>query len=715
MHRQLARTPRLQPLGCALGMILCASPVHAQGTSPGKRAVQESAPQLATVKVTAALDQVRNQLSPSTGSSLYVFTPQALKALPLGRSTPLNEVLLQAPGVVRDSFGQLHIRGNMANIQYRINGVILPESIAGFGQTLDTRIIKSVGLLDGALPAQYGLRTAGVISIDTRSGAQLGNGGSVGVTTGSNGHIAPFLDVHGHSGRWSWFFSGNYLRDNLGISAPTAARHTPHDRTWQSNGFGDLSYLINDHARISLLAGVSNNRFQIPPNPGQPALYQLAGVSSYPSADINENQNELTRFAVLSLQGKLGNTDYQISAGQRYSQVNYLPDPIGDLMYLGVAATVMRSNRADTLQADFATPLGLRNTLRYGFFGDFQRGVQDNTARVFAADAAGNQTGDVPFTLLDNHVLLARTTSVYVQDQWNASDWLTLNGGLRYDRISGFLDESQLSPRLGLVYQLDNQWTLHAGYARYFSPPAPGLITSTDLAEFAGTTNQQPGNSNTDVRAMRENYYDAGVQWAPDANLTLGLDAYYSQSRDTLDVGQFGTALIFADFNYGYGRNHGVEFTASWRHGPLHAYLNAALDLARAKVIASGQYNFSPAEVSYIADHWILLDHAPRLTGSGGLDYRLATGTTAGFDFMYSSGLRAGFADTLTMPGWFQLDLSVGQRFDPPDLGTLHARLALVNALDRVIELRNGTGLGVGLAPQYAQRRGVYLTLRKNF
>ena len=70
---------------------------------------------------------------------------------------------------------------------------------------------------------------------------------------------------------------------------------------------------------------------------------------------------------------------------------------------------------------------------------------------------------------------------------------------------------------------------------------------------------------------------------------------------------------------------------------------------------------------------------------------------------MRSSGLRAGFANTLTMPGWFQLDLSVGQRFDPPDLGTLHARLALVNALDRVIELRNGTGLGVGLAPQYAQ------------
>ena len=711
MCRSHAMQPRLRRL--ALALILVGPLAHAAATPVASR--HRKVEKLATVTVNATLDQARNQLSPSTGSSLYVFTPQALKALPLGRSTPLNEVLLQAPGVVRDSFGQLHIRGNMANIQYRINGVILPESIAGFGQTLDTRIIKSVSLLDGALPAQYGLRTAGVISIDTRTGAQLGNGGSMGVTAGSNGYIEPFLDLHGHSGRWSWIFSGSYLRDDLGISAPTAAQHTPHDRTWQGKGFGDLTYLINDHTRISLLVGVTNDRFQIPPNPAQPALYQLAGVSSYPSSAINENQNELTRFAVLSLQGKLGRTEYQVSAGQRYSRVNYLPDPIGDLMYLGVAATVLRSNRANTLQADFSTPLGPRNTLRYGFFGDFQRGVQDNTSRVFAADAAGNQTSDMPFTLLDNHNLLARTASAYVQDQWDATDKLTLNGGLRYDHVSGFLDESQLSPRLGMVYQLDNPWTLHAGYARYFSPPAPGLIASTDIAEFQNTTNALPGNNNTNVRAMRENYYDAGVQWAPGANLTLGLDAYYSQTRNTLDVGQFGTALIFADFNYRYGRNHGVEFTANWQHGPLHAYLNAAVDMARAKVIESGQYNWSPAEVSYIADHWVLLDHAPRLTGSGGLDYRLGTGTTAGLDFMYSSGLRAGFANTQTMPGWFQLNLSVGQRVDLPELGVVHTRLALVNALDRVIELRNGTGLGVGLAPQYAQRRGYYLTVEKDF
>ncbi len=123
--------------------------------------------------------------------------------MPLGASTPVNQILLQAPGVVQDSYGEVHVRGDHANLQYRINGVIIPESISGFGQTLDTRMIESMSLLTGALPAQYGLRTAGVVDITTRSGQKLGNGGSVGLTTGSHATFDPTLSGWGSAGRWS--------------------------------------------------------------------------------------------------------------------------------------------------------------------------------------------------------------------------------------------------------------------------------------------------------------------------------------------------------------------------------------------------------------------------------------------------------------------------------------------------------------------------------
>ena len=708
----LRRAQSLRP--AALLLALSAPLAQAQSNAARDAADSEHAKQLATVTVNAQLDLARNRLSPSTGSSLYVFTRQAIASLPLGESTPLNQVLLQAPGVVQDSYGALHVRGDHGNLQYRIDGIILPESISGFGQTLDTRIINSVSLLTGALPAQYGLRSAGVISIDTRSGAKLGNGGSVGVTVGSRGTFEPTLSLHGQQGRWSWFFSGDYLTNDIGIENPTPANSAIHDKTWQGKGFGELSYLLDDATRISVLAGVTNSRFQIPDNPGQTPAYALAGVGAYPSAILNERQRELTRFAIVSLQGKLGSTDYQIASGQRYSQVDFSPDVIGDLIYNGVASTVGRSNRASTLQADFATPLGSRNALRYGLYADFQRGLQDNTSLVFPADANGNQTSDVPVSITDDNRLLARTASLYVQDQWNVTDQLTVNGGLRYDHVGGYLGESQLSPRLGLVYEISDDWTLHAGYARYFTPPATELIAATDIAKFQGTTNALPTDANTNVRAMRSNYYDAGVQWRPSEHLTLGLDAYLSQARNLLDEGQFGTALIFSDFNYRYGRNNGIEFTANWQRGPLRAYFNLASNSAKGKRVASGQYNFTADELAFIASHWIALDHAQRYTASGGASYRFGDGTTLNADYLFGTGLRAGFANTQTLPGYFQLNLGAARSFNVPGLGVIHTRLAVINALDRVYAIRDGSGIGVG-APQYGPRRGYYLGVSRDF
>ena len=46
---------------------------------------------------------------------------------------------------------QLHVRGEHANLQYRINDVLLPEGLTGFGEELDTRFVDNVSLIDGSL------------------------------------------------------------------------------------------------------------------------------------------------------------------------------------------------------------------------------------------------------------------------------------------------------------------------------------------------------------------------------------------------------------------------------------------------------------------------------------------------------------------------------------------------------------------------------------
>src|SRR6185295_4929331 len=128
----------------------------------------------------------------------------------------------------------------------------------------------------------------------------------------------------------------------------------------------------------------------------QDPVFALAGISDFQSADLDERQRESTAFGVLSLQGKFAATDYQVSLGQRYTSVNYRPDPIGDLIFNGVAGTIDRSNRADTLQADFSTPLGSSHTLRYGLYVSSEHPVSNSVSQVFPADGDGNQTSDVP-------------------------------------------------------------------------------------------------------------------------------------------------------------------------------------------------------------------------------------------------------------------------------------------------------------------------------
>jgi hypothetical protein len=56
-----------------------------------------------------------------------------------------------------------------------MNGIMLPLDINNdptFTQLLNAHFIKSVSLIDGVLPAQYGYRTAGVIEIETKDGCE---------------------------------------------------------------------------------------------------------------------------------------------------------------------------------------------------------------------------------------------------------------------------------------------------------------------------------------------------------------------------------------------------------------------------------------------------------------------------------------------------------------------------------------------------------------
>ncbi|KAF1013844.1 MAG: Colicin I receptor [Stenotrophomonas maltophilia] len=304
---------------------------------------------------------------------------------------------------------------------------------------------------------------------------------------------------------------------------------------------------------------------------------------------------------MLVLQGTLGDTAYQLSAGQRYSDVAFTPDIAGDLVFSGVASQVQRSNRANTLQADFSTPLGANHTLRYGVYGNYENATASSNSWVFPVDGDGNQASTTPLLIGDRNAFHASTAAVYVQDEWRIGEDWTVNYGLRGDRFKAFgHTEGQLSPRLGVVWNASDSTTVHAGYSRYFTPPASELIASTDIALYDGTTNQQSSAGNNTPLAERSDYYDLGISQKIGEHLTLGLDAYDHRVDRLQDEGQFGAAYIYSTFNYRLGHIHGVEFSADYNNGPFSAYVNAAYNKAMGKQVITSQYNLDPEALAYV-------------------------------------------------------------------------------------------------------------------
>ena len=685
-----------------------------------------------TVVVTAnRLNEARAQIEPQIGASAYTIDAAAITATPGGANTLLNQVILQAPDVTQDSFGQLHVRGDHNGLQYRLNGLILPEGISVFGQTLDPRLISSMKLITGTLPAEYGLRTAGIIDLTTKGGLLM-PGGSVSIYGGSHGTIQPSFDYGGSSGNFSYFVTGDYLQNNLGIESPDGSVDPKHDKTDQYHGFGYFEDILDERDRVTLILGTSNDRFQIPNRVGlQPidvygggngigpgGILVVNGQDTFPSENLNENQREITHYGIASLQHSEGMFDVQSSLIARYSSLTFSPDPLGDLLYDGLAQQAYKRNVSYGWQTDSSYHLGDDHTVRAGFYVQTDRAVSQTASQVLPTDpASGIQSSQVPISVVDNGGKTQWIESVYLQDEWKVLPSVTLNYGLRFDNFTAFDDENQLSPRVNMVWQPTDTTTIHAGYARYFSPPPFELVGSETLSLFQNTTNAAGITENDPVKAERADYFDVGAEQKLFDHLTLGIDGFDKLSRNLIDEGQFGAPIILTPFNYAHGKQYGVELTANYSDEQFSAYGNIALEHAIGEDIVSSQFNFSQDDLDYIANHYIDLDHEQHLTASAGASY-LWEGTRFSADMLFGSGLRStpdgAPPNGGHLPYYTQVNFGLSHDFDIGAAGDLTARIDVINVFDEKYEIRDGTGVGVG-ASQFGPRRGFFAGLSKSF
>jgi outer membrane receptor protein involved in Fe transport len=721
-------------------------------------------------------DQARGNLYTTIGTTSDTIGHDTIRDLPQGTNQSVEQLLLQFPGVSQDSAssGSLHIRNDHANLQFRINGVMLPDGVTGFGSIFDTSFIGNISLVTGALPAEYGLRNTGLVDITTRADL-FNNSGSVGMYGGSHGTIQPSIEYGGTFGSTcptttttstltykaprastdcfagvQYYFTGRYLQDTVGIENPTPNYNAIHDFTQQDRGFAYMSAIVDPTTRVSLIAGTSYNNFQIPNNPDQPtAIPSAFGVTNFNSAALNENQVEKTEFSVLSVQKSVDGFDGQLSYFTRYNELRFTPDPIGDLLINGVASDVGRISYTNGIAGDGSYKLNSSHTLRAGFSVSGEQAGVENTSLVEPTAPDGTSI-DAPFSVVNNVSKLGWLASVYVQDEWKVTNELTINAGLRFDQMDEFVSANQLSPRLSFTYRPFENTTFHAGYARYFTPPTLVEAAPTNIALFNGTTAAVPTDQGNDpVLPERSHYFDAGVDQKfklgcgsdpkSCSTLELGVDAYYKIATDLLDNGQFGQALVLDAFNYARGYNEGIEFKAKFTSGNFQAYGNLSVAQQRASDPVSNQFLFGNTplpdlggltELQYLQTHFVYTDHNQFVTASAGAVYSFcgrpataaeafgddgwsACGIKLSADMIFGSGLRDGDANIGTVPSYTQVNLGIKREFLlPNDPKPMTIRFDVVNLFDTVYEIRDGSGIGV-FAPQFGPRRGFFLGLSK--
>jgi outer membrane cobalamin receptor len=668
--------------------------------------------------VTIQEDWAVPQPTRATGS-VSAISRQTLKELPGGEDRPVTDVIATQPGFVPDALGNVYARGNHANIQYQIDGIPVPDSVGSlFAASIPTRLVQSLEIITGGMPAEFGDRLGAVVNLVTRAAGDQPEG-SAQVRYGSFNTVEPSATyaskLSDHVGA---FVGGSVLRSERALDPPSI---TPilHDTGYNARLFGRADYDLDPADHFELFTTYAHNRFQIPLDPSvvplDPANPTLVRpVDQYGNAsppfiprDTNASETEDELFVAASYlhrfdQGQiLIAPTYKLSRGALFADATRALGPTADPG--STASDVTRlAQHAGGLVA-YSLPIG-SHLFKAGAQVDYLDGTTTFT-QYGRDDSLGAL--DPRMTERGRDHTTALSTGVYAQDHWTLGGFAA-DLGVRADELhvglqDGSTDDSfGVSPRAGASYAFTKDTVVHAFSGINWQPPAP--LDAADAARELGVV---PANQvvKYDLKPETDVFAELGVATRLADPIRVGLVGWGRYAWNQLDDTAIGSTSLLSNYNFKRGRAGGLESSIDLRVGPwLSSFANVSYGFAEGQGISSAKYLFTPDEIANNA--WQTLDHAQTLSANAGVTARQDRFATT-LTVQYGSGLRTGPNNDQHVPQYVHVDQTASYTFEASGYPIRFA-VDVINVFNAHYAYRIANGF---VGSSYAAPRSVFLTL----
>ncbi|MBI5777252.1 MAG: TonB-dependent receptor [Nitrospirae bacterium] len=666
--------------------------------------------------------EIRSPLPPiqyKASSETYSVSRKDIEALPRGNNVELHDILQTIPSATYGSLKQLHIRQDHANLQFRIDGVPIPDTVSStFSDVIAPRAWERADIILGGMEAQYGNKNTAIVDITSKSGTKPGFG-SVQMFGGQNETINPSFEYGGTVGeKFRYYVLNSHLATNRGIEPPTLGKTSLHNQSERNQTYLRGDYQHDNRNNFTWLFLNSVAKYQIPTNRGTDANATILGLiqaqdptfNPVASEAIDEFQKENNQYAHMVWRHDVNASNFFSLAGYfRHTRATFKTDPFNALVYTPDETEPFSVGSQDRMaysggiRLDHTYTPNSRHLIKAGFQIDRTQAINKTRLSTFADDGAGNPAGAVIELPSDNR-LIGWRQEFWVQDQWSPNDRWTFNLGVRGDAVQYLVSEGQVSPRVGITYKQSQANVFHAYYGRLFTPPNLEAISFAKL-NTADTKAAPENTTNNTVRAERSHYFEVGSYHALTQRVTLELTGYYKLNRFMSDAGQFGTTPLLNYFAFDRGWQRGIDGSVKVQFtDDLTGRGNVAWGQCKGYGLHSGHFLLEQAEIDDInSQGGVFCDHSQFMTSSAVLSYNLLERTTLTGQMLYGSGLRTaadgGKTNSIHEDSYTTYNLSITHTIPLPNKQKFLLGFDVINLLDEKYFINRGEGsIGLGVA-----------------